>query len=279
MSTPLRALAYAVPARGNSPTVSDRLEERKNFHRWRDTELSRLDVARAAWNDAVAHAVEVVGKQEGLSTVEMGEEWHETVAAALRALKRPLHSDVILSVREPFLWNQRLVGRMRAYGTALLSEDPEFMPSTDYSWPRFPYFRVEPGTAASLWAEGLALLANPPAATEDEDDVVGASLCRSTYGRTPMVSLDLELQPLPEGQSGALLLNWSCRGRLGAMAKIFIDGQLDVPAFEVVSSDDDPTPNFWTVIPWREGSMVVDLKHVGSGYLLFEHCDVHHVIW
>jgi hypothetical protein len=94
-----------------------------------------------------------------------------------------------------------------------------------------------------------------------------------------MVSIELDINKLPDGQQGALLINWSFRGRQGAMAKIFIDGLQDVPAFQVASTDEDHTLNFWSVVPIRAGYTVIDLKHVGAGFMWFDHADVHSVIW
>lgn len=94
-----------------------------------------------------------------------------------------------------------------------------------------------------------------------------------------MLSVELDLQPLPKGTNGAILMNWSCKGRNGAKAKIFVNGQQHVRSFDVQTTDDDVVPNFWTFVPWNEGRTVVDLKHVGSGYLWFEHVDIHHVEW
>lgn len=273
----MREVASALPnLRSPPPPVADL---REAFHRWRREKLATIETSIGAWNDAVATAVETVARQEGMVARTMGVAWHAQVAAALRAMDVPLHSDVILSTRQPHLRNSLVVGRMRACGACFLSEDPEFMPTTQYEWPRFPYFVVEPGTPTSLAREGLILLANPPGIEEEEPNVVGAPICRATYGRAPMIGLDLELQPLEHGRQGAVLLNWSFRGRLGAMAKIFVDGLAETPAFGVTSTDEDPTPNFWTVLPWREGRTVIDLKHVGAGFLLFEHCDVHSVTW
>ena len=252
---------------------------REEFQRWRRDKIASIETCRSEWNGAVAAAVEQVGRQCGLIAQTMGKEWHERAAQALRALREPLRSTVILSAKTPHLQDSYLRGRMRAYGTSVLSEDPEFMPSTQFEWPRFPYFQVEPGTASSLARSGLIMLANPPGIDEEEANEVGTPICGATYARSPMISLELDLNPLAKGTQGALLLNWSFKGRQGAMAKIFIDGQLDVPAFEVASTDEDPTPNFWTVAPWRSGNAIVELKHTGSGFLFFEHCDVHHIVW
>jgi hypothetical protein len=101
----------------------------------------------------------------------------------------------------------------------------------------------------------------------------------NTYVHRPMISVELNLEPLPEGTDGALLLNWSCKGRDGAKAKVFIDGSQYVKSFVVHCTTDDSVPNFWQFIPWKSGKTVVDLKHVGTGYLWFEHVDIHHVEW
>lgn len=250
-----------------------------DFGCWRRDHLQMADLAVAEWNNAVASAVEHVGQMKGLTTQQMDALWHGKVATALRAMERPLHSDVILEARRPSLKNDILEGRIRAFGASVLAEDPEFMPSTQRQWPAFPYFVVEPGSLDSLAREGLILLTNPPGLAEEESDEIGTQICRRTYGRSPMISVELDLSQLEEGSEAAVLLNWSFRGRLGAMAKIFVDGQLDAPAFPVASSDEDRTPNFWTILPWRPGRTYVDLKHVGSGYCWFEHVDVHSVSW
>jgi hypothetical protein len=159
-----------------------------------------------------------------------------------------------------------------------LEQDIEFMPKP-MAYPRFPYFQVEPATLESLHKAGLVLLANPPGIHEDEPDEPGAELDLRSYLRRPMVSVELRMEPLPPASRRAVLLNWSFRGRAGAHAKIFIDGSQDSRAFEVLSIDDDAVPNFWTLLPWTPGTTVVDLKHVGAGYMWFEHVDVHHVTW
>lgn len=94
-----------------------------------------------------------------------------------------------------------------------------------------------------------------------------------------MVSIELQTDGLPSGTEGAVLINWSFWGRQGAHAKVFVDCLQDVLAFPVASSDEDRTPNFWTVLPMRPRTTVVDLKHVGAGFLWFEHADVHTVTW
>lgn len=243
----------------------------------RQRQVPSIRAATAAWNDAVASAVGTVAHQHGLIAQRMGEHWFRQVQQALKVMDHPLHSDVILAGAAPFLANDVLTGRVKVFGATMLSEDPEFMPSTQYEWPRFPYFVVEPGTPRALHEAGLVLLTNPPAEEEDEANLVGAPIAMHNYGKSPMVSVELDVNDFTGG--GAVLINWSCRGRLGAKAKIFIDGELDVPAFTVASSDEDRTPNFWTILPLRPGKTMIDLKLVGSGMLWFEHADIHSVTW
>ncbi|PZR89924.1 MAG: hypothetical protein DLM68_05315 [Hyphomicrobiales bacterium] len=236
-------------------------------------------MAAAAWNDSVAALVSEVGREiPTLAARQFGNAWHERVASALREMREPLHSDVILTTRSPSLKNEAIRGSVRAFWSTVLEQDLEFMPKA-MEYPKFPYFIMEPATQKSLYDAGLYLLANAPKADEDEPDEPGAALDHRSYLRRPMVSVELDLAQLPLNESAAVLLNWSFRGRAGAKAKVFVNGQQDVPAFDVVSTEDDATPNFWTFVPWRPGIVTVDLKHVGSGYLWFEHVDVHHVRW
>lgn len=252
---------------------------RADFLEYRRSKMASIETGIAEWNGAVASAVERVGMQKGLMTKTMGQDWHTRVAQALTKMETPMHSDVILGVDEPFLTNRMLEGRVRVFGATTMSESPEFMPATDTKWPMFPFYTVEPGTSRALAEAGLALLANPPGIEDDEANAVGTPIASSTYARSPMVSIEVRVNELPSATSGALLLNWSFRGRQGAMAKVFIDGLLDVPAFGIASTDEDRTPNFWTVLPMRPGATIIDLKHVGAGFLWFEHCDVHSVTW
>lgn len=252
---------------------------REEFHRYRNKKMASIETGISEWNSAVASAVERVGQQNGLVAKIMGNGWHQQVAQVLRKMDEPLHSDVILSVKETKLSNRRVTGRVRTFGNTTMSENPEFMPTTETAWPMFPYFNVEPGTPTALAHQGLALLANPPGLEDEEANEVGTPIASATYARSPMVSIELRVHEMAQEVNGAFLINWSFRGRQGAMAKIFLDGLLDVPAFNVASTDEDKTPNFWTVLPMRSGLTVVDLKHVGSGFLWFEHADVHPVIW
>lgn len=273
-------VAAEAASTGQNDLCSEGLATAKEaFLAYRRSRMTSIETGITEWNGAVASAVERVGKQDGLTSRMMTSGWHTQVASALRRMEHPLHSDIILSVNEPYLTNRLMQGRVRTFGTITMSEDPEFMPTTQAEWPRFPYFLVEPGTSRSLAEAGLVLLANPPGVAEDEPDEVGAAICSTTYARSPMVSMELQIDALPNGREGAVLINWSFRGRQGAHAKIFIDGLQDVPAFPVASSDEDRTPNFWTILPMRPGTTVVDLKHVGAGFLWFEHADVHTVTW
>ena len=199
---------------GDDLCLVDNRSVRDEFHRWRQEKIASIETCRMEWNGAVAAAVEHVATQNGLFTQTMGPKWHADVAAALRSMEVPLHSEVILSTVKPYLRNELITGRMRAYGACFMSENPEFMPSTQFEWPRFPYFKVEPGTSSSLAKEGLILLANPPGIIEDEANEVGAPICSTSYARTPMISVELELKPLERDQTGAVLLNWSFRPRL-----------------------------------------------------------------
>lgn len=263
----------------NTPSNLPVKDSLPDFMSQRQRILSRHLAAHAEWNDSVAALVSYLGKKfNPYSIRRQGRVWQEEVAAALRSLKKPLYSDVILTTGSPQLKNDVLEGNVRAFCTTVLDRDLEFMPKT-MEYPKFPYFQIEPATFNSLHEAGLYLLSNPPGVTEDEPDEEGSKLNMSAYAKTPMVSVELQLRALPENFDAAVLLNWSCRGRAGAKAKVFIDGEQDLPAFEVTSTTDDTVPNFWTVIPWRAGPMVIDLKHVGSGYLWFEHVDVHHVRW
>jgi hypothetical protein len=157
----------------------------ETFHNYRGHKLSSIETGIAEWNDAVASAVDRVGQQNGLATIEMGPEWHTNVSSALRDMKAPLHSEVILSTKKPFLSNSALSGRLRVFGALTMSENPEFMPSTTAEWPRFPYFLVEPGTAKSLADQELVLLGNPPSVDQDEPDMIGAAIASVTYARSP----------------------------------------------------------------------------------------------
>jgi hypothetical protein len=278
LSPQYRDGAPDVPREPSALSV-DHKADAASFLEWRASKLRSIDNATNQWNDAVACAVEHVGSMDGVVSRLEGPKWHGKVASALRDMDQPMHSDVILSSIDPCLSNRLLQGRLRAFGLATLPSNPEFMPTKQRPWPAFPYFTVEPGTLPELSKEGLLLFANPPLAEADELDETGSRIDRHSYGSSPMISVELDLEPLPQSCKGAILLNWSFRGRLGAMAKIFLNGVQDMPAFEVVSTDEDRTPNFWTVLPWYSGRNVVDLKHVGSGYLWFEHVDVHHVIW
>jgi hypothetical protein len=251
----------------------------KDFFSDRQKILRSVEAAAAAWNEAVATLITKVGQvTTSFATRSRGPGWHERAAQALRAMREPLHSDVILATRTPMLKNDAIRASVRVFCSTVLEQNLEFMPRT-MDYPKFPYFTVEPATQESLFKEGLYLLANPSGMDEEEPNIPGVSISRETYLRTPMISVELDLASIGSGNDGAVLLNWSFRGRAGAHAKIFINGELDVPAFEVRSSDDDETPNFWTVVPWATGEVVIDLKHVGSGYLWFEHVDVHHVTW
>ena len=237
------------------------------------------DRAPKHWNDSVACLVEMVGSQiSNYAALYGGSNWHENVAKALRLLEKPLKSDVILSNDSPLLKNECLKGAVRVFGSCFLEQDLEFMPK-EYDYPKFPYFQVEPARLNTLSKAGLVLLANPSGLEEDEPDKTGSEIDMTSYTRRPMVSCEIYMNHLDEKRIGALLLNWSCKGKEGAMAKIYINGIQDVPAFEVQSTDDDPTPNFWTFLPWSEGKTVIDLKMVGSGYLWFEHVDVHSIHW
>jgi len=250
-----------------------------DFLKSREAKLQPLKVATKAWNESVAALVSQVGQEVGpLVTRRRGIAWNDRVVAALHDLQEPLRSDVILSTRTPMIANATVKGSVRAFCSAFLEQDLEFMPRT-MEYPKFPYFTVEPATQKALFEAGLYLLANPPEVEADEPDATGSQINRDTYLKTPMISVELRLAELQQHEEAAVLLNWSCRGRAGAKAKIFINGQQDVPAFEVRSTEDDNVPNFWTFLPWTPGTVVVDLKHVGSGYLWFEHVDVHHIRW
>jgi hypothetical protein len=265
-----------------------RSEQRVKYNGWpaeENFQISRRQLLRpvcaasAAWNESVAALIRQVGeKLTSLASRRHGPYWHERVARAVAEMKMPLHSEVILSTRNPKLKNDVVNGSVRVFCSTILEEDLEFMPGP-MEYPKFPYFTVEPATQEGLFEAGLYLLASPPAAEEDEPDVPGTMINQSVYLRRPMVSVELKLAELAPKEAGAVLLNWSFRGRGGAKAKIFINGEQDVPAFDVMSTEDDAVPNFWTFIPWNPGETVVDLKHVGSGYLWFEHVDVHHVRW
>jgi hypothetical protein len=249
------------------------------FFAIRSAALAPVNHAARSWNEAVAALVDQVGQaQINLAAKREGEEWHERVANALRRMGDPLRSDVILSAKEPRLKNSFFSGAVRAFSTTTLDQDLEFMPKP-MAYPKFPYFQVEPATHESLSKSGLCLLTNPPGIDADEPDKTGTRINPHTYLRVPTISVELDLSAIGPEEYGAILLNWSFRGRAGAHAKIFINGEQDVPAFEVMSADDDGTPNFWTFIPWTQGKVIVDLKHVGQGYLWFEHVDVHHVRW
>ncbi len=251
----------------------------RDFCKVREGLLDPIKLASTAWNASVAELVSQVGRElTPLATRQRGGVWHERVAKGLRDMREPLHSDIILSTRAPLLKNNLIRGLVRVFCSAVLEQDLEFMPRP-MQYPKFPYFTVEPATQKSLYEAGLYLLANPPGTDEDEPNVPGTPINRSTYLRAPMVSVELELAELSTAEDGAVLLNWSFRGRAGAEAKIFINGEQDVPAFDVMSTEDDAVPNFWTFLPWKAGMTVIDLKHVGSGYLWFEHVDVHHVRW
>ena len=249
-----------------------------NFFITRGKILKKLYISNTAWNKSVASAICSLKENSGYIIKTMGDKWINSLIKELEEMTDPLHSDVILSNAYPKLKNEYVNCRLDVFGSVFLSEDPEFMPSHRKEWPLFEYFIVEPGTLSSLYKNNLVLLANPPDVNEQEKNIAGEKIDETTYGKTPMVSIRLKTKGLRRHENGALLLNWSFRGRLGAMAKIFVNGILDYPAFLVNSSDEDRTPNFWTVVPWFE-ECVIDLKHVGQGYLWFEHCDIHHVIW
>ena len=260
-------------------TLSDAEKVAKEFLRRRKELMVDLDVASRKWNDAVASLVEKVGsKISNYASTHYGKGWHRKVAKALRDLEEPLKSDVILSNSRPNLKNDYVDGSCRVFGSCFLEGDLEFMPK-EFEYPKFPYFQVEPARLQTLSKAGLVLLANPPGIEAEEPNRTDAIISMETYTKSPMISVDLKMQELGSKRGAALLLNWSCKGREGAMAKIFINGRQDVPAIEVMSSDDDPTPNFWTFVPWKSGTTVVDLKMVGDGYLWFEHVDVHSVFW
>ena len=244
-----------------------------SFEKMREQELQSLTAAFQGWNEAVASLVEGFHNHTKANAA-----WYSTVATALRDMHEPLRSDFILKAVSPRLSSNLIQGHVRALCTTVLEQNLEFMPRT-MAYPKFPYFQVEPATLQSLSEHGLILLANPPGESEDEPDAPGAAICVDTYLRRPMVSVELNLKSLPVGTDGAVLMNWSCKGRNGAKAKIFVNGQQHVKSFDVQTTDDDTVPNFWTFLPWTEGRSVIDLKHVGSGYLWFEHVDIHHVEW
>lgn len=248
-------------------------EHHKSFTEARQQALQPITVAYLDWNEAVAFLVEGFQRH-----THSNEEWHLSVANALREMQEPLRSDFILSSNTPKLSSRLIKGGVRAFCTTILEENLEFMPKV-LEYPKFPYFQVEPATLQSLSANGLILLANPPTEDQDEPDEPGTVINTDTYLYRPMLSVELNLEPLPKGIDGAILLNWSCKGRKGAKAKVFIDGHQYVKAFDVLTTNEDSVPNFWTFIPWKVGKTIVDLKHVGSGYLWFEHVDVHHVEW
>lgn len=250
-----------------------------DFVSWRATALKPIEAAAAGWNSAVADLVRQIGNELPTYAHRVaGDQWHSRVADTLDRMREPLHSDVILSTRAPKLSNSVIKGAARSFCATFLEEDIEFMPRP-MAYPKFPYFTVEPATPDSLHEKGLVLFANPPANTDDEPDCSGTPISRNSYMARPMVSVELSLGDLGTKRNGAILLNWSFRGRAGARAKIFINGEQDVESFEVISTDDDAVPNFWTLLPWSPGTHIVDLKHVGAGYLWFEHVDVHHVTW
>lgn len=250
------------------------------FAAWRNTALAPFDRAAGLWNEAVANVVATMGLHlDSQARRRKGEAWVNQLIATLRTMRAPLKSDVIVSANTPMAVNALVSAGVRALSATMLEQDLEFMPRS-FDYPKFPYFEVEPATLASLAKAGLVLLANGPAPGADEPCSGGVPINRETYLRRPLISIGLELSELPPGQDGAILVNWSCRGRNGAMAKVFIDGELDVPPFEVMTTSDDATPNFWTILPWRVGGATLDLKLVGeASYLWFEHADVHVVRW
>jgi hypothetical protein len=236
--------------------------------------LRPITAAQEAWNEAVAFLIDGFSRY----TLPGLDAWHHQVADALRSKREPLRSDFILSPISPKLASTLMKGHVRAFNTTILEENLEFMPK-ELDYPKFPYFQVEPATLQSLAQHGLVLFANPGGIAEDEPDVPGTPLDLKTYCRRSIISMELEMRPLAPDTAGAVLLNWSCKGRNGAQAKVFIDGIQHVGSFEVRSTDDDAVPNFWTFLPWKQGVTSIDLKHVGAGYLWFEHVDVHHIEW
>lgn len=254
-----------------SGVVSEK--HREEFVKTRTQALEPITEAFHGWNEAVAFLVEGFHKH-----TNSNEAWHKAVANALRNMNEPLRSDFILKSLDPKLSAKLIKGNVRAFSTTVLEQNLEFMPR-EMEYPKFPYFQVEPATLQSLAESGLILLANPPAIDGDEPDVPGTAINPDTYLHRPMLSVELDLSPLPNSVEGAVLMNWSCKGRNGAKAKVFVNGQQHVKSFEVQTTDDDTVPNFWTFLPWKVGRNIVDLKHVGNGYLWFEHVDIHHVEW
>lgn len=248
-------------------------EHHKSFFEIRDKAIKPITEAYLDWNESVAFLVEGFYQH-----TKSKEKWHLSVANTLRKMQEPLRSDFILSSNTPKLQSNLIKGGVRGFCATILEENLEFMPK-ELEYPKFPYFEVEPATLQSLAKKGLLLFANPPAVDEDESDQPGTLINTKKYSHRPMVSVELNLKSLPPGAEGAVLLNWSCKGRKGAKAKVFIDGLQYVKSFEVLTTTDDSIPNFWTFIPWSIGKTIIDLKHVGSGYLWFEHVDIHHVEW
>jgi len=250
------------------------------FNTWREAALAPLERAAGLWNEAVAEVISHMGLAlDSHVRRSRGEDWVRRAALSLRTMRQPLKSDVILSTIAPAGANAVISGAVRAFSTTVLEQDLEFMPKR-FRYPKFAYFEVEPATQASLATRGLYLLAGGPPVDEDEGCDPGTAINRHTYLRTPLISLELSMKALAETEEGAVLINWSCRGRNGAMGKVFINGELDVPPFEIMTTADDATPNFWTILPWDEGGATIDLKLVGeASYLWFEHADVHVLRW
>lgn len=236
--------------------------------------VANFDQMRTAWNEAVANLAsgfEHHSHQDHLAT------FYRNTSAALKSLSSLMEGDMILSASSPKHFNpkSRIEGHLDCFGVTLAHQNFWFMgrPTT---YPDFPFFTIEPATKQSQTEANLVLLTNPVGVCVDEPNEPNTKIDLPSYASRSIVSTTLSL-PEITGEA-ALLFNISAKGYNGAMLKTFWNGELALPAIPVNSTPDNPTPNFWVIVPWRAGTNVLDLKFVGAGYLWFDHVDVHHVM-